>query len=164
MNREQKRDFKKLAKKQGFNADEIEYLLNHEPNSGVLWEGAKVKLDTVWIRFSPSWIKNEYSQEYKKFVLDNKDKVFTVVFDKERREKIKNVWPDPMFDVVVCLEEDDSDIKWLMFAGDLILQPGGTPKPLSKEERDKEEEKIKKEVQNQKINEAIQLALKREKS
>lgn len=126
MNRQQKREFKQNAKKHGFTSEEADYLLEHKPNPDKLWEGAKVKLDTVWMRISPDWEKNKLRKEYKDWVLAHKDDVFTVVFDPKRKEQRKENYirtkNDPNFDIMVCLEEDTTEPKWYFFAGDLILQ------------------------------------------
>lgn len=165
MNREEKRQFKKNAKKRGFSSSETDYLLNHKPNLPMLWEGAKVKLDTVWIRLSPDWYENKYRKEYKDWILANKDKEFTVVFDESRKQISANntIRKDPLFDTIVCLAEDETNPKWIFYAGDLILIPGGTPRPEKKEIREHFEEVQKQLNQEQKIQDAVQLALEREK-
>lgn len=162
INHEQRREFKKNAKKHGFSDFEINYILNHKPNSPLLWEGAKVKLDEIWMKFSPDWIKNHYSNEYKKFIIDNKDKVFTVEFDPIRKRKSTRL--DINYDSLVCLTEDITEPKWFFFAGDLILQEGGTSRPKTKEELNKNNILLEKINQESKIKDAVQLALEREKN
>lgn len=73
-------------------------------------EGTKVKLNYESIINEPDYPKKK--DRYKEFVENNKDKVFTVVYD----EKYKN---NP---VLVSLEEDTNEVKWLWYCEtDLIV-------------------------------------------
>lgn len=166
MNREEKRRFRSNAKKRGFTDSEVDYVFNHKPNEPLLWEGAKVKLDIIWMRLSPDWYNDRLRRDYKEWVLAHKDEVFTVVFDKKRKEpnSIYTLKNNPNFDLMVCLEEDDNQPKWLFFSGDLILQPGGTSKPEEKEIINTNHFITNEQVTKEKIQDAIQEALNREKN
>ena len=73
--------------------DTYEYLL----------EGEKVKLKYDYITSRTGYITK--TKEYKKFIEDNKDKVFTVEYD-------ANHLDNP---IIVALKEDDSEPKWLFW-------------------------------------------------
>lgn len=166
MNREEKRKFRSNAKKRGFTDKEVDYLFEHKPNEPLLWEGAKVKLDTIWMRLSPDWYNDRLRRDYKEWVLAHKDEVFTVIFDPKRtKERVtyeNQGYKD--YEIMVCLEEDDNNPKWLFFAGDLILQPGGKGKPNSTKNNKENNFVINEQVTQEKIRGTIQEALQREKS
>lgn len=76
----------------------------------VVPEGAKVKLHYRNIVSHPDYPKK--TEVYKNFVETNKNKVFTVEYD-----KIGNHSP-----LLVCLKEDKSKVKWLFHSTyDLII-------------------------------------------
>ncbi len=169
MNREEKRKFRANAKKRGFTDAEVDYMFNHKPNESLLWDGAKVKLDTIWMRLSPDWYNNRLRRDYKEWVLAHKDEVFTVELDEQRKTRDNGKHKD--YDLMVCLKEDKTNPKWLFFAGDLILLPGGTNPPDSikvneKDNKNINKSELKSQVQrtNEKIQDAIQEALEREKN
>ena len=72
-------------------------------------EGDKVKLHVNKIRGRPDWETMQH--EYKDFVENNADAVFTVEYDEEYQDK-----PN-----LVLLKEDISKQKWLFFDGDLLV-------------------------------------------
>lgn len=74
-----------------------------------LLEGDKVKLNIKKMKSHPSY--NKYNDKFKSFLEDNKDKIFTVEYDKTKKNK-----PN-----LVCLKEDDSKYKWLFWDGDLLV-------------------------------------------
>lgn len=73
-----------------------------------LKEGEKVKLNYDQITGRKSWHK--YNPVYKAFVEANKDRIFTVEFD-----EVHETRPS-----LVCLAEDDKEVKSLWWEGDLI--------------------------------------------
>lgn len=80
----------------------IKTYINGENDSvTILEEGTKVKLNYDSLVNEPAY-KNKL-KAYKKFINDNKDKVFTVVYDEKYRNK----------PILVSLKEDDSKVKWL---------------------------------------------------
>ena len=96
MNRKTRRKLKKDNKIKLINStkdDTYEYLL----------EGEKVKLKYDYITSRTGYITK--TKEYKKFIEDNKDKIFTVEYD-------ANHLDNP---VIVALKEDDSEPKWLFW-------------------------------------------------
>lgn len=68
-----------------------------------LLEGEKVKLKYDYITSRVGYATK--TKEYKKFIEDNKDKIFTVEYD-------ANHLDNP---IIVALREDDSQPKWLFW-------------------------------------------------
>lgn len=159
INREQRRHLTKIFCKRGFTDEEIEYYFNRKEGQSSIWEGAKVKLDYRWMKFSPDWDK--YNKKFKDWLFAHKDDVLTVEFDVKRKEKN----PELNFMPVVCFKEDETEPKWLIYAGDLILEPEQEVKKpeffKSENGFQKELEKFSKEA---KIDEAVKLAVKRDKN
>ena len=68
-------------------------------------DGDKVKINYQQITGRKDW-KRKLSN-YKQFVKDNKDKIFTIVKDSK-------------YNAFVTLQEDTTDPKWMFWVGDLI--------------------------------------------
>lgn len=108
MNRKQKRNFIKAAKKKGIDsslADVYLRIKEKEAEQIELTDGDKVKLNLSVITGRPDYKRMSIS--YREFVESSADTLFTVRHD-ERGGNLKNV---------VCLEEDPT--KWLFWTGDL---------------------------------------------
>lgn len=75
--------------------------------SNTILEGSKVKLNYNKITNRKDY--NNLVPEYKEFIEKNKDRIFTVEYDKDRKNM--PIW--------VCLAEDDTPVKWLFYVGDL---------------------------------------------
>lgn len=108
MNRTEKRKFTKELKKRNLTDDEINYIITAletktedlEPNKFA--DGDKVKLNIEKIKNDPNY-KTKVS-EYKDFVEDNLDKVFTIKLDDRQND-------DPN---LVTFEEES---RWLFWHG-----------------------------------------------
>lgn len=72
-----------------------------------LSEGDKVRLDMHSITTHPDYIK--LTEKYKTWVHAHVDEVFTVIYDEQHRDS----------PLIVALQEDDSDPRWLFFIGHL---------------------------------------------
>lgn len=82
-----------------------------KPPIAIYKEGDKVKLNVPQIKQHFAW--DNFRPDYKEFVEQNEGRVFSVQFDKVSANSIvKNV--------MVCLQEDDSDAKWRFHQEDLI--------------------------------------------
>lgn len=77
--------------------------------SNTILEGSKVKLNYNRIIKRKGY--DDLVSEYKEFIELNKDSVFTVEYDKDRRD-------NPSW---VCLVEDNTPFKWLFYVGDLVV-------------------------------------------
>lgn len=121
MKESQAKIFKKLAD------------LAYENKDNILPEKQKVKINYKRIASEKDYLKRQ--KKYRKFLEENKNKVFTVEYDRNH--------PDGK---MVCLEEDTTEPKWLFTSYDLIPVPPILKKPLTKEEvlRRKIEEEQKK--------------------
>jgi predicted site-specific integrase-resolvase len=83
---------------------------NQINNFEFLAEGTKVKLNYDEITSRPDYQRKQ--EKYRAFVENNKDKIFTVEYDERHREK----------PYLVCLEEDETPIKWLWhIISDLVV-------------------------------------------
>ena len=118
MNRTDRRNLAKKIKKAnkslnlGLNKKQLdEYIkFKEEQMSSIsLFEGDKVKIDYVGITSRVDYDKRR--PEYRTFIEENKDKIFTVLYDEKYRN---NPW-------LVSLEEDTTEPKWLFTTSDLIL-------------------------------------------
>lgn len=78
-----------------------------------LLEGTKVKLNYKEITSHPDW--SRMNPNYIDFIEDNKDTIFTVEYDKLRKDAANK-------DVFVCLKEDETNPKWKFYTSDLIVQ------------------------------------------
>jgi len=110
MNREQRRKLIKEFEKTGLTSAQAKRLLEiHEAPDlkGNLKEGDRVKLNLKSIQEHPDW--HTMNPKWKQFVEDNKDVVFTVEYDKDKKDNPS----------MVCLTEDTTDPKWLWYVGDL---------------------------------------------
>lgn len=132
MNREERRAVaKRLGKKKGMTLEQAQTFLKRmdsiTTNPTTAWEGEKVKLDYNRIITNPDWIRMR--KDYKAWINAHKDDVFTVEFDpakKENNSRTKDIW--------VQLVEDETEPKWLFWAGDLIPEAGQNKPDTKKEE------------------------------
>lgn len=104
----------------------IERLSSKTRNPIECWEGERVTLD--FERLSHYKDYEKLSQGYKEFIEMNRGKVFTVEFDPYR--KAHNTKDKAS---LVQLAEDETNPKWLFWAGDLIPLPG-QKRPLTTKE------------------------------
>ena len=118
MNRAEKRNLAKKIKKVnkslnlGLNKTQLEQYIKfkeNQMNSVELYEGDKVKIDYLGITSRIDYDKRR--PEYRNFIEENKDKIFTVKYDEKYRN---NPW-------LVSLEEDTTEPRWLFTTSDLIL-------------------------------------------
>ena len=72
-----------------------------------LTEGSKVKINYERIMSN----KENMSERYLEFITNHKDQIMTVKYDPKHTDN----------PTVFCLEEDDSEVKWLFDVSDLIL-------------------------------------------
>ena len=93
----------------------VEMKYSHYP----LEEGTKVKLNWELIKRHPDW--KIQRKDYKEWVEAHKDEVFTVEWDENRK---KNNTSDKKF--LVCLKEDETEPKWLFYSSTLIPLPVAT--------------------------------------
>lgn len=118
MNRTEKRNLARKIKKAnktlklGLNKTQLEQYIKYKEeqmSSIVLYEGDKVTLDYLGITSRVDYDKRR--PEYRNFIEENKDKIFTVKYDEKYRN---NPW-------LVSLEEDTTEPRWLFTTSDLIL-------------------------------------------
>ena len=118
MNRTERRNLAKKIKKVnktlhlGLNKTQLkEYIKFKEEqmSSIVLFEGDKVKIDYESIISRVDYDKRR--PEYRNFIEENKNAIFTVKYDEKYRN---NPW-------LVSLEEDTTEPRWLFTTSDLIL-------------------------------------------
>lgn len=122
VNRKQKRIAEKAFKSKGKSKEELNAMIdvinkmnmlkdveNLPKLKECLLEGDKIKLNVAKIKSHPSW--EGYQKEYKDFVENSDDAIFTVEYDEKRKDK-----PN-----MVCLKEDTSRQKWLFWDGDLFV-------------------------------------------
>lgn len=118
MNRDQRRTMEKALKKlnkklkMGLTKEQISNYVkfkDNQYNGNYFNEGDKVKIDCEGIMSRVDYDKRV--DNYRKFIEENKDTVFTVEYDEKYREK---PW-------LVCLKEDNTEPKWLFTTSDLIL-------------------------------------------
>lgn len=111
MNRKQRRNFVKSAQNKGIDKSIAELYLRVKQHGSVpqeLKEGDRVRLNIEGIKKHPDY--ERLSQAYRDFVESHENDVFTVAYDKRRREKPTEV----------CLREDPTG--WLFWTGDLIKE------------------------------------------
>lgn len=109
-NREQRRKLKRRLQKNGISVEDAIDLFSRrlqDMGADALPEGAKVRLNYDAIVSQPSYAKRQ--QAYKDFVEENKDTIFTVVYDEKHQSGR-----------LVLLAEDTSKQHWLWHYGDLI--------------------------------------------
>lgn len=109
MNREQRRA---VQKKTGVSANLIkaaEHLMSQGTPLEIptIPEGTKVKIKVDKI-FQETGFADRMPR-FRKFVQEARDKIFTVEYDPEHRDRPS----------LVCLKEDPSEVKWLWYIGDL---------------------------------------------
>lgn len=109
VNREQRRI---AQKKTGLSSDEIKtvekFMSQGTPlDVPTIPEGAKVKINVDRIYTQKDFARLQ--PRYRKFVQEARDKVYTVEYDPERRDRPS----------LVCLVEDPSEVKWLWHVSDL---------------------------------------------
>ena len=130
----------------------VEMKYSHYP----LEEGTKVKLNWELIKRHPDW--KIQRKDYKEWVEAHKDEVFTVEWDENRK---KNDTSDKKF--LVCLKEDETDPKWLFYSSTLIPLPVATVKLDDGTEKDIIINDVNDIKSVDKIQDAINEALEREK-
>ena len=87
-----------------------DYISGENDNANILAEGTKVRLNYYSIVNEP--VYKSKRKAYKKFVNENKDKIFTVEYDENYKDK----------PILVSLKEDDGEVKWLWHCeSDLIV-------------------------------------------
>ena len=131
----------------------VEMKYSHYP----LEEGTKVKLNWELIKRHPDW--KIQRKDYKEWVEAHKDEVFTVEWDENRK---KNDTSDKKF--LVCLKEDETDPKWLFYSSTLIPLPVATVKLDDGTEKDIVINDMNNIKSVDKIQDAINEALEREKN
>ena len=118
MNRAQRRQaVKNLQKEKGYKRAEAKRLVETFLTDVPLEEGQKVKLNYELMIRHPDW-KNQ-RDDFKEWCTAHKDDIFTVEWDKERKEKDAS---DKK--LMVCLAEDETEPKWLF--NTLTLTPIAT--------------------------------------
>lgn len=131
MNREERRAAVKKLTKKGLTKESAETFVKRmsaiTTNPVTVWEGEKVTLDYNRIITYPDW--KQLREEYRNWVTEHKNDVFTVEFDASKKE---NQADD--YNSFVQLVEDETKPKWLFWAGDLIPVEGQT-KPDTKTEK-----------------------------
>ena len=131
----------------------VEMKYSHYP----LEEGTKVKLNWELIKRHPDW--KIQRKDYKEWVEAHKDEVFTVEWDENRK---KNNTSDKKF--LVCLKEDETNPKWLFYSSTLIPLPVATVKLDDGTEKDIVINDMNNIKSVDKIQDAINEALEREKN
>ena len=118
MNRAERRNLSKKIKKAnksfnlGLNKTQLkDYIKFKEEqlSSIVFFEGDKVQIDYDGITSRVDYDKRR--PEYRNFIEENKNTIFTVKYDEKYRN---NPW-------LVSLEEDTTEPRWLFTTSDLIL-------------------------------------------
>lgn len=129
-NRKARRERLQKLRDAGMNKTDAKYMIERlsskTRNPITCWEGEKVTLD--FERLSHYKDYEKLRQEYKEFIEMNRSKVFTVEFDPYRKAHDTKDKAS-----LVQLVEDESDPKWLFWAGDLIPLPG-QKRPLTTKE------------------------------
>lgn len=131
----------------------VEMKYSHYP----LEEGTKVKLNWELIKRHPDW--KIQRKDYKEWVETHKDEVFTVEWDENRK---RNDTSDKKF--LVCLKEDETNPKWLFYSSTLIPLPVATVKLDDGTEKDIIINDVNDIKSVDKIQDAINEALEREKN
>lgn len=111
MNREQKRALnkKKTASTKGSRGKVNLKKKSVRQDELYIEEGTKVKLNIKRIKEHPDYKK--LTDDFKAFVEANEDTIFTVEYDKYRKNP----------STLVCLKEDPTPLKWLFWTGNLIV-------------------------------------------
>jgi hypothetical protein len=119
-NRAEKRRAEKILKMKGASKENINEVISLMNGFGdmknlpkykeCLLEGDRVKLDVEKIKAHKSW--NTYNPNYRQFVEDNADRIFTVKYDDKHKDK-----PN-----MVTFAEDDSKENWLWYDGHLLVE------------------------------------------
>ena len=105
MNREEKRKLN-ASKKKSNKGPRGKINLKKKKNDDIyIPEGTKVKLNLKRIQAHPEYSK--YTEAYRNFVESNEDTIFTVEYDKFRKNP----------STLVCLKEDPTPLKWLFWTG-----------------------------------------------
>ena len=135
MNREERRAaVKKLAKKGLTKESAITFVKRIDSittNPITTWEGEKVTLDYNRIISYPDW--KQMREDYRNWVTEHKNDIFTVEFDPLKKEK-----QTADYNSFVQFVEDETKPKWLFWAGDLIPVEGQTRPVTDKEKLVKE--------------------------
>ena len=120
MNRKERRaQTKYLQKTVKMSKEQAKEYVERQYSHQQLEEGTKVKLNWELIRRHPDW--KIQRADFKAWVEAHKDEVFTVEWDKKRKE---NNSKDKK--MLVCLAEDTTEPKWLFFTSTLIPQAVAT--------------------------------------
>ena len=135
MNREERRAaVKKLTKKGLTRGSATTFVKRMDAitiNPITTWEGEQVTLDYNRIISYPDW--KQLRKDYRDWVTEHKNDVFTVEFDPLKKEK-----QTADYNSFVQLKEDETNPKWLFWAGDLIPVEGQTRPDTDKEKLVKE--------------------------
>lgn len=94
--------------KENFNAIKKVLEIMSDKDSSIP-EGTKVKFNYKKMKENPDW--EILRTDYKNFVVNNIDKIFTVEYDKGKETE----------PTLVCLKEDVASPKWLFYVNDLIV-------------------------------------------
>ena len=120
MNRKERRaQAKYLQKTVKMSKEQAKEYIERQYSHQQLEEGTKVKLNWELIRRHLDW--KIQRKDFKEWVEAHKDEVFTVEWDKKRKEN--NSRDKKM---LVCLAEDTTEPKWLFFTSTLIPQAVAT--------------------------------------
>ncbi len=159
MNRAQRRaEVKYLQKNKGMKRNDARAMVEKYRDADIpLEEGTPVKLNYEMMKRHPDW--RIQRDDFKAWVEAHKDDMFTVEWDKNRKERNSR---DKKFNV--CLAEDTTEPKWLFYTSTLIPMATATVKFDNEEKELKVPIKLEDASSQEKINEAIQEALDREKS
>lgn len=112
MNREEKRRTTKKLKDKGYSKNDIAAMLAYKEiikNSIVILEGQRVKLNIELIKSDVNYPRK--TDKYKDWIDKHKDDIFTAEYDLRHLDK-----PN-----LVCLAEDTTNPRWLIFTGDLTV-------------------------------------------
>lgn len=135
MNREERRAaVKKLTKKGLTKESAITFVKKMNAittNPITAWEGEKVTLDYNRIISYPDW--KQMREDYRNWVTEHKNDIFTVEFDPLKKER-----QTADYNSLVQFAEDETNPKWLFWAGDLIPVEGQTRPDTDKEKLVKE--------------------------
>lgn len=108
MNREQKRKLKKHLQNISKERKKKERPTFVDRTDLSLKEGTKVKLNYQRIISRSDYLM--LREDYRNFIEENKDKIFTIEYDP--KYQYEPLW--------VCLEEDKTPVKRLFYIGDLL--------------------------------------------
>ena len=142
-NRQQRRELARKLRKKGLPREVAEAyaerLSSETINNRYCWEGEKVKLDLLQLTSYKEWKSEDLGpnrKKYQEWVLAHANDEFTVEYDPIRKaNNAKDIHS------IVQLKEDETEPKWLFWAGDLIQLPGQTPPWTAKQKVEENEAK-----------------------